>query len=67
MEHGIKVKAALIIVRKALEHEVPSSCWATGPMTGDPFLDYVICPRCRAIKYIDNALRLMESDLQQEE
>jgi len=42
--------------RLALYHEPPSGCWATGPLTGDPIEDLVVCPGCRAIAAIDAAL-----------
>ena len=48
--------AALQGARATLAHDVPSDCWATGPLTGDPVEDLIVCPGCRAINRIDNAL-----------
>jgi hypothetical protein len=28
------------------DHNAPSDCYATGPMTGDPIADLVECPAC---------------------
>ena len=47
---------ALKVARKEIAHEVPYSCYATGPLTGDPFQDLVVCPGCAALKKIDVAL-----------
>lgn len=47
---------ALRLAREALLHDVPGSCWATGPLTGDPVEDLVVCPGCRALDAIDTAL-----------
>jgi hypothetical protein len=30
-------------------HDAPGDCFATGPMTGDAFVDYVLCPACAFI------------------
>jgi len=46
--------------RAELVHDVPSGCWATGPNTGDPIADLVVCPGCRAIARIDAALAAFE-------
>jgi hypothetical protein len=54
------LREALEIAKKALTHDVPYSCWATGPLTGDPINDLVICPGCSAIKEIDSALEARE-------
>lgn len=47
---------ALEAARAALAHDVPNSCWATGPLTGDLIEDLVVCPGCRALSRIDKAL-----------
>ena len=47
---------ALKLARVQLEHDVPELCWATGPNTGDPIQDLVICPGCVAIAAIDAAI-----------
>lgn len=44
------------IALKALEHDVPGSCWAQGPLTGDPIEDLVVCPGCQAIHRIKETL-----------
>ena len=54
-ERGLFVDA-LNTARKELEHDVPYSCYATGPLTGDPIQDLVVCPGCAALKKIDAAL-----------
>lgn len=30
-------------------HNAPNDCYATGPMTGDEYLDLVSCPSCEAV------------------
>lgn len=52
MSHTIR---ALELAKKALEHIVPENCWATGPSTGDPFEDLIVCPGCRALHAISEA------------
>lgn len=47
---------ALHWAKQALTHDAPSSCWATGPLTGDPIEDLVVCPGCRALNAIDAAM-----------
>ena len=40
--------------RRAIgDHYAPSDCYATGPITGDPFLDLVQCPACSFILKYD--------------
>jgi hypothetical protein len=40
-------------IRAGLYHDAPSSCWSTGPLTGNPVEDYVVCPGCRGLKALD--------------
>ena len=47
---------ALRLSRVAMAHTVPGDCFATGPLTGDPFEDLVICPGCRALEAVDKVL-----------
>lgn len=55
LRYGDKWKAAhdalaeLIAAAKLVNagHTAPHDCYATGPMTGDPFLDLVRCPGCQ--------------------
>ena len=47
---------ALRIAEAALTHVRPESCWATGPLTGDPIADLIVCPGCRALHAIDTAI-----------
>lgn len=47
---------ALGLSIEAMEHSVPDDCWSTGPYTGDPIEDLVICPYCRAIAKCRSAL-----------
>jgi hypothetical protein len=51
---------ALRYAKVALEHSVPSECWATGPLTGNPIEDLLVCPGCKAIRLIDDALGIEE-------
>ena len=32
------------------DHNAPNDCYATGPMTGDPIQDLVVCPACAYLK-----------------
>jgi len=57
MDETVKaMRAALIEAKQALTHDTPYNCWATGPLTGDPVEDLVVCHGCRAISQIDAAL-----------
>ena len=47
---------ALEFAAIAMEHDVPDSCYATGPMTGDPVEDLLVCPACRALAHINPIL-----------
>jgi hypothetical protein len=48
---------ALREARRAIgDHNAPSDCYATGPLTGDPYRDLVECPACSAIAKIDAVL-----------
>ena len=38
------------------DHHAPDDCYATGPMTGDPFRDLVQCPACSFIAMCGDAL-----------
>ena len=38
------------------DHHAPGDCYATGPMTGDPFRDLVQCPACSFIAMCDDLL-----------
>jgi len=43
--------------RRAIgEHSAPHDCYATGPLTGDEFIDLVQCPACCFIAKHDAAL-----------
>ena len=33
-------------IRANGDHHAPDDCYATGPLTGDPFRDLVECPGC---------------------
>lgn len=44
--------------RRAIgDHWAPNDCYATGPMTGDPFRDLVQCPACSFIAMYDAAIQ----------
>ena len=38
------------------DHHAPNDCYATGPLTGNDFLDLVQCPACSAIASYEEAL-----------
>jgi hypothetical protein len=42
--------------REELRHAVPNNCWATGPNTGDPVNDLIVCPGCKLVAAFDRAL-----------
>lgn len=45
---AIAAVADLVAAAKLVnaDHSAPHDCYATGPLTGDPFLDLVRCPGC---------------------
>ena len=48
---------ALKAARRAIgDHHAPEDCYATGPMTGNDYLDLVQCPACFAISKYDDAV-----------
>lgn len=52
-----KLLEALHEGRRAIgEHFAPNDCYATGPVTGDPFRDLVQCPACSFIAMYDAAI-----------
>ena len=52
-----KLLAALEEGRRAIgEHSAPYDCYATGPITGDPFRDLVQCPACSFIAMYDDVI-----------
>ena len=52
-----RLREALKEARRAIgDHHAPSDCYATGPLTGDPFRDLVQCPACSFIAMYDAAL-----------
>ncbi|HEY3875205.1 MAG TPA: hypothetical protein VGM92_06990 [Candidatus Kapabacteria bacterium] len=42
----------LVRAREFMKHE-KEDCWSTGPNSGEPIQDHIICPGCRAICEID--------------
>jgi hypothetical protein len=45
-----RLREALNAARRAIgDHFAPDDCYATGPITGDPFRDLVDCPACSFI------------------
>lgn len=50
------LKSALLMYMDAYPHNAPHDCFATGPRTGDHFLDLVVCPGCSAEKMANKAL-----------
>lgn len=55
-EPSAELLTALKVARKALTHDVPESCWATGPLTGNMVEDLFVCPGCHALGSIDDAI-----------
>jgi hypothetical protein len=52
---------ALKEARRAIgDHYAPNDCYATGPITGDPFRDLVQCPACSAIAMYDEVIAKIE-------
>lgn len=49
-EVGPELLEALEACVEQLKHDVPGSCYATGPLTGDPYEDLIACPGCRALE-----------------
>jgi hypothetical protein len=42
-----ELEAQLVMADRAIgDHNAPTDCYATGPMTGDPIQDLVVCPAC---------------------
>lgn len=39
------------------EHSAPHDCYATGPLTGDPFSDLASCPSCEALALLKEVPR----------
>lgn len=48
--------SALLSAQTALDHIAPGGCWATGPSTGDPVQDLIVCPGCVALAKIEAVL-----------
>jgi hypothetical protein len=45
-----RLEAALREARRAIgDHYAPNDCYATGPLTGDEYMDLVQCPACAFI------------------
>lgn len=51
-----RMRVALKVADTALTHDYPRDCWATGPATGDPIADLIICPGCEARITINAAI-----------
>lgn len=50
--------------RRAIgDHYAPEDCYATGPLTGNEFLDLVQCPACAAIAAYEELLSTTEPKL----
>jgi len=71
MEHGERIaerdarmaelKEVLGEARRAIgDHFAPNDCYATGPLTGDPYRDLVECPACSFIAMHDAILTKQE-------
>ena len=54
-----QVKVLHEALRAIGDHDAPTDCYATGPLTGDTFRDLVECPACSFISMFD-ALKLQE-------
>lgn len=63
-----RLQKELAAVRKALHegkraigmHSAPDDCYATGPLTGNDYLDLVQCPACTFLALVDAALASRE-------
>ncbi len=44
-----KLVKALTLLMAEVAHNAPDECWSTGPSTGDPIQDLIICPGCIAL------------------
>ena len=51
------LREALDEGRRAIgDHHAPNDCYATGPVTGDPYRDLVECPACSFIAMYEKAV-----------
>ena len=48
MGRDAEARKALRKYMEAYPHQAPGDCFATGPLTGDPIKDLVLCPGCEA-------------------
>jgi hypothetical protein len=49
----------LAAARRAIgDHHAPNDCYATGPMTGDEYLDLVQCPACAFLYQYANSIKV---------
>lgn len=58
-DDGTPIRAAVAELIKAAklvnaDHAAPHDCYATGPLTGDPYLDLVRCPGCQLATALAN-------------
>ena len=52
-ERGARIAELEAHLRRVIgDHNAPRDCYSTGPMTGDPILDLVICPSCSAMEFL---------------
>lgn len=48
------LEALIASARRAIgDHHAPNDCYATGPLTGDEFIDLVQCPACAFVDQYD--------------
>lgn len=58
---SLELLGALHEGRRAIgEHSAPHDCYATGPLTGDEYRDFVQCPACSFIAMYDAAIAKAE-------
>ena len=55
-----RLSKALKFIFGEFDHDVPSSCYSTGPLTGDVVQDFLACPGCRAVALAESALNEKE-------
>lgn len=49
-----ELEKLMAAARRAIgDHHAPNDCYATGPLTGDEFLDLVQCPACAFLDQYD--------------
>ena len=54
-----ELEKLMAAARRAIgDHHAPNDCYATGPLTGDAFLDLVQCPACAFLDQYANSTKV---------